>query len=319
MALERRLVPINAFIGLCEPSPPWPATLVNAKFRLAALEIPVRTEAGTVTLDGVAHSRATDELLVVECKSGANVEEDQAQRLAGLQPASIVRSAAISLATRTEPQVEVVYLCLDEYVERILKGLDRIDWRGAVLALSKTHIRLAKGPTSLPSLRGLFEPPIPVQWPPPGFITVDPESPEEEFDRLVLSALVACQANRLPAITISSLTERAIPHLAFFGKAAKGALERKVSQAARRIARQASDNYVFQPDSRTREATVRILKTPEDADRRGRTQGYQALARRGGQRQRRPREEIPGQAPLFELLLDEIETDTEEEGGDDSE
>jgi hypothetical protein len=317
MPLERRLVPINAFIGLCEPSPPWPAVLANAKFRLAALEIPVGTEAGTVTLDGVAHSRATDELLVVECKSGANVEEDQAQKLAKLQPTSLVRSAAISLATRAEPQVEVMYLCLDEYAARILKGLDRIGWRGPVLTLSRTHLRMARGPTSLSSLRDVFEPPIPVQWPPPGFVTVDPESPDEEFDRLVLSALIACQSNRLLAVSVSSLTERAIPHLAFFGRAAKGALERKVSQAARRIVQQTSDNYAFQPNSQTRAATVRILKTPEDADPRGRTQGYQALARRGGPRRRRLRAEIPGQAPLFESLLDEMGEDAEEEGGDD--
>jgi hypothetical protein len=52
MPLERRLVPINAFIGLCDPSPPWPSTLADAGFQLAALEVPVVTEAGTVTLDG---------------------------------------------------------------------------------------------------------------------------------------------------------------------------------------------------------------------------------------------------------------------------
>jgi hypothetical protein len=140
MPLERRLVPINAFIGLCEPSPPWPAVLADAQFRLAALEIPVRTEAGTVTLDGVAHSRTTDELLVVECKSGANVEEEQAQKLAKLQPTSLVRSAAISLATQAKPQVEVVYLCLDEQTERILKGLDMVGWPGSgARALQDTH------------------------------------------------------------------------------------------------------------------------------------------------------------------------------------
>jgi hypothetical protein len=122
MPLERRLVPINAFIGLCDPSPPWPSTLADAGFRLTALEVPVVTEAGTVTLDGVAHSRATDELLVVECKSGANIEEDQARRLATVQAASVVRSAAISLATPAAPQVEVIYLCLEEDTERIVMG-----------------------------------------------------------------------------------------------------------------------------------------------------------------------------------------------------
>jgi hypothetical protein len=318
MPLERRLVPINAFIGLCDPSPPWPLTLADAGFRLAALEVPVVTEAGTVTLDGVADSRATGELLVVECKSGANIEEDQATRLATVQAASVVRSAAISLATPAAPQVEVIYLCLEEDTERIVMGLEKVHWPGAVLALSTTHLRMVRGPLTLPSLRDRFREPIPLRGPPPGFITVDPESPDDAFDRLVRPALVECQANRLPAISITSLTERAVPHLALYGKAAKGALQRKVSQAARRIAAQASDNYLYQPGSPNREPMVQILRTPEDADPRGRTQAYQALSRRGGASRRRPRPEAPGQAPLFEYLLNEPATDDEEveEGGD---
>jgi hypothetical protein len=167
MPLERRLVPINAFIGLCDPSPPWPSTLADG-FRLAALEVPVVTEAGTVTLDGVAHSRATDELLVVECKSGANIEEDQARRLATVQAASVVRSAAISLGTPAAPQVEVIYLCLEEDTERIVLGLEKVQWQGAVLALSTTHLRMVRGPLTLPSLRDRFREPIPLRGPPPG-------------------------------------------------------------------------------------------------------------------------------------------------------
>jgi hypothetical protein len=317
MPLERRLVPINAFIGLCDRAPPWPSTLADAGFRLAALEVPVLTEAGTVTLDGVAHSRTTDELLVVECKSGANIEEDQATRLATVEATSVVRSAAISLGTPAEPQIEVVYLCLEEDAERIMMGLDKVGWQGPVLELSTRQLRLAQGSFTLPSLRNRFDEPIPLPGLPPGFVTVDPESPDDAFDRLVRPVLVECQAQRCPAITISSLTERAIPHLPMFGRRAKGTLQRKMSQAARRICAQASDNYLYQPDSQNREATVYILRTPEDADPRGRTQAYQALARRGGA-PRRPRAEAPGQAPLFESLLNEPESDNEEaEEGDD--
>jgi hypothetical protein len=322
MPLERRLTPINGFIGLCRPAPPWPSTLADAGFWLAALEVPVRTEVGTVTLDGVAHAPATNELLVTECKSGANVDVDQAQKLALLQAESVVRSASITLTSKAEPKVEVIYLCLEGQTDRIVLGLEIINWPGAVLELSATHLRLAWGRITLPSLSDRFSAPIPLSGPPPGFVTIDPESPDESFDRIVIATLVECQANRLPMVTIRSLTERAIPHLAFFGRAAKGAIERKVSQAARRIAEQTRENYVFQPSSENREAAVRIVRTPEDADPRGRTQAYQALARRGGEPRRRPRAEVPGQARLFESLLQELEADDEsdeEEGGDDRE
>lgn len=98
-------------------------------------------------------------------------------------------------------------------------------------------------------------------------------------------------------------------------------LERKVSRSASRIAEQDPENYTFHPDSERREATVLILRTPEDADRRGRTQAYQAIARRGGgQPRRRARPEIPGQMQ-FESVLHGLDVgdDAEEEGGDDGE
>jgi hypothetical protein len=318
MPLERRLVPINAFIGLCRPSLPWPSTLADAGFWLSALEVPVITEAGTVTIDGVAHAPSTNELLAVECKSGANVDPEQAQKLGMLEPTGLVRSAAITLSSPARPRVEVIYLCLAGQTDRVVLGLDQIAWPGAVLELSSTDLRLVRGRLTSPSLEGRFDDPIPLSGPPPGFVPLDTESPDAEFDRLVLRALVECQANRVPMITTRSLTERALPHLAFFGKAAKGALERKVSQAARRIAQQMADNYTFQPSSERREAAIRILKTPEEADPRGRTQAYQALARRaGGGPRRRPRPESSGQVG-FESLVQELgATEDSEEGGDD--
>jgi hypothetical protein len=273
---------------------------------------------GSVTLDGVAHAPATNELLIVECKSGANIEEDQARKLAVLEPESVVRSAAITLSVEAKPTVEVFYLCLEGHTNRVVLGLSKVGWTGPVLELCLGYLRLVQGSMQASSLQGRFDDEIELTGPPPGFVTVDSESPNEAFDTLVLTALIGCQAQRLDMISARALTERAIPHLAIFGKAAKGLLERKVSQAAGRIAEQYRDNYVFQPSSERREAAVRILKTPEDADPRGRTQGYQALARRRGEPRRRLKPEIPGQTQ-FESVLEELEAadNTDEEGGDD--
>jgi hypothetical protein len=131
---------------------------------------------------------------------------------------------------------------------------------------------------------------------------VDPESPDDAFDRLVRPVLVECQANRLPAISITSLTERAVPHLAMYGKAAKGSLQRKVSQAASRTAAQASDNYLYQPGSPNREPMVQILRTPEDADPRGAHRLTRPLlgeeGRREGDREPRRLVRLPCSSPF---------------------
>ncbi len=321
MPVERRLIPINAFVGLCRVSPPWPSMLAEAGFRLAALEVPVRTGLGTVTLDGVADAHETNDLLVVECKSGANIEVDQARKLGELDAVSVVQSASITLSQPTRPRVEVLYLCLAEHVDRIVFGLKQSGWQGPVLALSDTSLELVYGNVSIPALREALATPVPLTGPPPGFIPVDLDSPDEVYDPLVRSVLVACQAQRLQAITVRMLTEQAVRHFALIGKGMRRQLERKVSRSASRIAEQDPENYTFHPGSERREATVLILRTPEDADRRGRTQAYQAIARRGGgQPRRRARPEIPGQMQ-FESVLHGLDAgdDAEEEGGDDGE
>jgi hypothetical protein len=104
--------------------------LAEAGFRLAALEVPVRTGLGTVTLDGVADAHETNDLLVVECKSGANIEVDQARKLGELDAVSVVQSASITLSQPTRPRVEVLYLCLAEHVDRIVFGLKQSGWQG---------------------------------------------------------------------------------------------------------------------------------------------------------------------------------------------
>jgi hypothetical protein len=62
---------------------------------------------------------------------------------------------------------------------------------------------------------------------------------------------------------------------------------------------------------------VAILRSPETFDRRGRTQGYQAVwAGRGSRTQQRA--EIPGQLDLFSELDEAERVATEEEGDNDS-
>jgi hypothetical protein len=60
----------------------------------------------------------------------------------------------------------------------------------------------------------------------------------------------------------------------------------------------------------TTEPRVVILRSPEQFDRRGRTQGYQAVFSRRGRR--RPTPQVPGQMDLF-TELDQAERVTSDE------
>jgi hypothetical protein len=74
-----------------------------------------------------------------------------------------------------------------------------------------------------------------------------------------------------------------------------------VRQAAREVAASAATTFEYFASQGNHEAFVKFLYSPEQNDPRGRTQGYQRLARTA-QRPRRRRPEIPGQGSLLDEL-----------------
>lgn len=316
--MEHRLLPLNAFIALCQYGDLWPATLADVGYRLVGLEVPVpvRDGTGSVVIDALAFREEVNVNLAGEAKSGANVHEDQARRYAEMDPQNVVYASSVDVVME-EPAltVEPVYVCQAEYVDRISLGLERAGVDFPVVSFSDSELRREGSPFGDSDLEAAFGGPIPVPGPPPRYVAVDEESADSEFDDHVRAALVAELSHAKPVATISVLAERAIPHLALFGQRARKQLARKVEDSARRIAEADPDSFVFGPRTGTRsEAIVEFVRQPEEADRRGRTQIYQAVARAA--RPGRPRRaEIPGQT-AFDHVLDELEAasdDTVEE------
>jgi hypothetical protein len=115
-----------------------------------------------------------------------------------------------------------------------------------------------------------------------------------------------------PSITVRTLTELAVRHFPMYGRAAQGRLIRNVRDAARRAAEAEPGRLRYESSTRVTEDRVVIIRSPEAFDRRGRTQGYQAVwAGRAGRGRHRP--EIPGQIDLFSELDEAERAATEEE------
>ena len=63
-------------------------------------------------------------------------------------------------------------------------------------------------------MQGVFDTPHVFVGAPPRYVVVDEDSPDEDFDRLVLATLVEALSHQTPQIFISALAERAIQFLA---------------------------------------------------------------------------------------------------------
>lgn len=311
--MEDRLLPINTLLGLLLPNDVTLSVLASAGFQLAGLEVPASGVDGSVTIDAVLFHAETNHLVVLEAKAGANVEARQARAYASLAAPDVVQSAYVTLTRRASPTIEFAYVCLTDHLERIQIGLDQLDLRPPILSVSEAAVRLEQAEGASSQLRGAFpDGHVPLLGSAPRMIAFDQDSDTKIIKPHVLKILVAAMTNRLPQLSLTSLAEQATPQYALYGRRAQNTLRRKVADAARLIAADDPASFEVVPTNNTREGLVRILRTPEDNDPRGRTQAYQAIGKPPGKRRKREKPELPGQLDLLSALESSDNGSTEE-------
>lgn len=291
--MDRRFLPLNALLALCSNvRTGWPRPLFDAGYQLKGLEFPVSSDGERVVPDVVAWSSNEGHFFLGEAKSGNNLDEDQARRYANVQPNVLVQSLEVTVVTESPVNVDIIYAVLDEdeRIERVLQGFEKCGLSFPVLAIGETQVKRVSGTFKSPALEAALRNPILVPGPPPGLITIDADSEDSDFDRVVYTSLVAAMSRKLPAMTITALAGDALPYFAHYPNGYQGQLKRRVSEAARRVADKTPDLFVFEPSSGTRnDPRILFVSSPEDLDPRGRTQKYQSLAARFGAPERRRR------------------------------
>ena len=279
--MDARLIPLNAVIGLASPpSSSWPNPLHNAGYTLAALELPLDTAEGQVVADAVLFAEVTNNLLIVETKSGQNVNPDQARRYNLVGTSQLVRHAGVRVARDKSLSVGILYVCLAANVARILHGLQQAGCTYPVIDVSDQQITPHNAQDS-EHLAEVFSGPITTSGWPPTVIGVDADSAVDEFKPIVATALIRELSLGTSSVGVPDLAGRAIPHFHIYGARHRTRLIKKVEQAAQQCCEAAPETSRFRPRTATRDySIVDFTHSPEQSDPRGRTQRYQALERR---------------------------------------
>jgi hypothetical protein len=320
MSMDPRFAPLNALIAFCSTTrTSWPRPMYDCGYQLAALEFPAKAGNGRVVVDVVAWAPNHTRLALGEAKAGANVDEAQAKRYSDVNPSTLVQTLNVTVTKADPPRAQIVYAVQAQHKDRVLLGLSKAGVTYPVLSISATDVRRVGGEFDDPALVAAFAAPISVLSPPPGIITIDAESSDAEFDAMLNSSLVALASRQGESMTVRALTEDAIRHLFLYPTGYQQRLVKKMESAARRAAAAAPETFSYTPPSAARSVgTVHVLDNPENADPRGRTQRYQALAARFASptTKRKPRVDeaqlsfFPG-GPDLESELAEVEGDDE--------
>lgn len=300
--MESRLIPINAWIALHRGESGWPAKMADQGFRVHRLEAPIRTSAGQVVVDGISVSDANNSVVPTECKSGQNVETEQARRYAAMTSTDVARLVGLPFDA-VSAQIGPAYACLEESRAGIVVDLDRLGLPFAVLAVGDRRVTLeARGNSVLQP----FDVAVP-SGTPPRYIVLDPDSPEDEFVEYLMPELVAGASRGEEYVALEALVGAVVPYWDVFGAPAKRRLLEKARNAlARTFARQFRNDFAFEPTGAMGTgAVIRVISSPAGFDPRGRTQSWQRLQRQTASSLGRtpPRARpVPGQRVLFEDL-----------------
>lgn len=275
-------------------------------FRLERLELPVTTSASTVVVDGLAVSEADGIILACEAKSGDNIEAKQAEKYRTMTAYDVRRLQSLRFPAQNV-NVVPMYACLEPGATGIRRGLAAAGLECPVLVVGEGSVRLETPPESPVEA---FE--VDVDSPPPRIIVVDPESPDAEFEEVLIPEIAAAAAREEEVVPITSLLARGLPFWGVHGRDASGQLRRRAEAVLHDLSHGELRDYlkIERSGSDLEGSVVRIQRSPASFDPRGETQGWQRLRRRAEERLRGRRAPAPpaGQRS-FEDLAREMMTE----------
>lgn len=273
-------------------------------FQLHRLELPLVTPAGALVADIVATRAHPPMSLLCEGKSGNNIEEEQARRYAVIDSLTLRRHT-----TAPDGPVVPIYACLESAVPRIQLGLQRAGVTASLIAIGE-RLRLLPVPGAEDLVFDVAAPP----HPPPAFIVLDQDSPQEEYREVFIPAVVACAARGIERVTVRALCEEALPfwtHLPQREGGGRQQVAMRIQTRAGEVLEALGQSPEFRDFFEVERGpdvgpVVHILRSPADFAPQGETQGWQAIRRRAERNMRgRERAVPPGQLTFEDLAREE--------------
>lgn len=303
--MDPRLVPINGLIALLRGDGGWPALLGEQGFERHQLEVPLTTPVGDTRIDALIYRLDPNLVLLGECKSGRNIDEDQARKYEAGTADLMRRTDALPRRLRNLGKVEVkpLFVGMEQHRADLEAGLRRLSIDAPLLTVGPERVRLSD--TS--AINGLedFDERHEAGMPPARF-RVDHQSPDRELREVLLPEVVAAQARSEDLLAIETLCLAVLPEWPILALGARGEFIKKVERVVRELASSELRGRIrVDPGTRGERSRVVIVSTPESNRPQGRTQAWQAQQRRAAQGLRgQPRPTIPGQTSLDDLAAE---------------
>lgn len=275
--MDVRLRPLNGLLALLRPDGAWFHNLADQGFRLHSIELPVQGSGGLVRADAVIYRQDPDLIVLCECKSGRNLDEEQARRYAAATYTALRRGAALPSVFRGQVAVNTMYVVLDDYRAEIEVCLQTWGIDAPVLSIGSGFVRLDG---DMPDGLASFVERDPSKRWPPARIRVDHQSPINEIMELLAQRIASAQARRQQVLDLQEVAKAIYPAWDVLSPTGRRDLTRRLVEAGEAFAKGALRGAIFVERGNEVAPRITILRTPADADPRGMPQAWQGQARR---------------------------------------
>ena len=210
MSEHTRLV--NMVMGLCQDTLRWPGILHDLGYAIQLIEqtISLRESTQKVAPDVVAVSNRLVHAMVIDCKSGANIDPDQDNRYGLLEPPDLAYHITVHDPSRlTHAVCYADGLANHKFLEPHTKlpfitfGPDAVGGSGD-FGKEQVNDRLCK-PVSLEGMRE-----------PTGFYPFSPDDEDSEIIPHILPGLLSCMVQRggeAPSVVDSAMAEAVLKRI----------------------------------------------------------------------------------------------------------
>jgi hypothetical protein len=255
-----------------------------------------------VVVDGISVRDVEPRVaMATECKSGANVDVDQAKSYGAMTCTDVARFVGLPF-DHNSATLQPLYACLTESRDRVRLGLDKAGLDAPLLVIGDAHVRLE---AAAGHQIAAFNEVIPVGQP-PRYVVVDALSDDQEFLEVLLPELMATVSRGDEFVSLDTLLRAAVPYWDVFGADARKQLRARARDAlVIAFEKNFVNDFRFEATGpKLDREVVRVLARPGEFDPRGQTQGWQRLRRQasvalGRGPSKRP---APGQQTFFEDL-----------------
>lgn len=232
-AFSRKIV--NLFAAMAAGHPELPRVLAERGYKAISIERPFYAQPGKqVTPELTLASEKTTHTLLIEAKSGANLEEGQLSRYALVTSQALLDAQFPPAATSSH---NLVIVGKEEFGARLLIGSKRLpDAKRVMLLVTPKGLAHNENSFSDEELSLSFSPELILDWDvvPTSYLPVDHESELWEFAAYLFPELVAAILRDSRELSLDEAAKSFIRHWALISPAYQNRLKAKIEEALTR-------------------------------------------------------------------------------------